>query len=128
MNILEVKDKHGVIKDSVRETIADLVGIENVPAKSSFRIFKKCATLAGKEVVGSWDRRSVPRIMHEAAQATEILIVERILESIGSSSIRGSACDGGAALNFLDRTDLEWGRLHAQQYPVFCSTHHDSPR
>lgn len=42
-----------------------LVGIEGVPANKSFQVFKKCATLAGVEVVGSWDRRSVPRIMHE---------------------------------------------------------------
>jgi hypothetical protein len=47
-DILEIKDEHGVIRDSVRETIADLVGVEDVPAKSSFRVFKKCATLAGK--------------------------------------------------------------------------------
>jgi hypothetical protein len=82
-DVLEVKDKNGVIKDSVRETIADLVGIENVPAKSCFRIFKKCANSTGTEVIGTWSRRSIPRIMHETVEAAEILIIERVLDSMG---------------------------------------------
>jgi len=65
--------------------IADLTGVEDVPANSSFQIFKKCATWAG-EVKGSWDWWSVRRVMHEVAQAAEVLIVERFLESIGLSS------------------------------------------
>jgi hypothetical protein len=85
-DILEIKDEHGVIKDPVREAIADLVGVENISTKSSFPVFKKCATLAGKVVIGSWDRRSVPRIMHEVTQAAEMMIVERILDSVGSLS------------------------------------------
>lgn len=85
-DILEIKDECGVIKDSVREAIADLVGVENISAKSSFPVFKKCATLAGKVVIGSWDRRSVPRIMHEVTQAAEMMIVERVLDSAGSLS------------------------------------------
>lgn len=82
-NVLEVKDKHGVIQDWARETIADLTGVNDVPAKSSFQIFKKCVNRAGLEVKGSWSRRSVPRVMHEVVQAAEVLIVERFLDSIG---------------------------------------------
>jgi len=82
-NVLEIKDEHGVIEDWAREAMADLTGVKNVPANSSFQIFKKCATWVGKEVKGSWDRRSVARVMHEVTQAAEMLIVERFLESIG---------------------------------------------
>jgi hypothetical protein len=85
-NVLEIKDEHGVIEDRFREAIADLTGVCGVSAKSSFDVFKKCATWAGKEVKGSWDRRTVPRVMHEVAQAAEVLVTERFLESIGSSS------------------------------------------
>ena len=91
-NVLEIKDKHGVINDWARETIAELVGLEDVPAKSSFQVFRTCAARAGKEVKGSWDRRTVPRVMLEATQAAEMLIVERFLECIGSSSI-GLLCN-----------------------------------
>jgi len=86
-NILEVKDEHGIIKDWAWEGVAQLVAVDDVPASRSFQVFKTCATMAGKEVVGSWDRRSVPRIMHEVSQAAEVLIVERFLGCIGSSSM-----------------------------------------
>ena len=85
-NVLEIKDEHGVIKDTFREAIADLTGVCNVPVKTSFRVFEKCAHWAGKEVKGSWDRRTVPRVMHEVTQAAEIMIVEHFLDSIGSLS------------------------------------------
>ena len=85
-NIVEIKDKHGVIKDNFREAMADLTGVYDVPANSSFKIFKQCAAWVGKDIKGSWDWRSVPRVMHEVSQAAEILIVERFLESIGLSS------------------------------------------
>jgi len=84
-NVLEVKDEHGVIKDWARDTVAELTGVENVPASSSFRVFKKCATMTGKEVKGSWSKRSVSRIMREVEQAAELLIVERFLECAGPS-------------------------------------------
>jgi len=83
-NVLEIKDSHGVINDWARETIAELTGVDDIPANSSFRVFERCATKAGMEVRGSWDRRTVPRVMHEVAQAAEMLIVERFLGSIGS--------------------------------------------
>ena len=85
-NVLEVKDGHGVINDWARETIAELTAIDDIPANSSFRVFETCVTKAGKEVRGSWDRRTVPRVMHEVTLAAEMLIVERFLESIGSLS------------------------------------------
>jgi len=62
-----------------------MTGVEGIPASSSFRVFKACATRAGKEVKGSWDRRTVPRVMHEVTQAVELLIVEHFLGCIGSS-------------------------------------------
>ena len=74
------------IKDNFWEAMADLTGVYDVPANSSFKIFKQCAAWVGKDIKGSWDRRSVPRVMHEVSQAAEILIVERFLESIGLSS------------------------------------------
>ena len=64
--------------------IAELTAIDDIPANSSFRVFETCATKAGKEVRGSWDRRTVLRVMHEVALAAEMLSVERFLESIGS--------------------------------------------
>lgn len=87
-NVLEVKNKHGVINDWARETMVQLTGVENIPANSSFRIFETCATRAGKEVRGSWDRRSVPRVMLEVMEAAEMSIVERFLECIGLSLAR----------------------------------------
>jgi len=84
-NVLEIKDKRGVIKDWARETMAELTGVENIPASSSFRVFKKCATMTGKEVKGSWTRRSVSRVMREVEQAAELLVVERFLECTGLS-------------------------------------------
>jgi len=82
-NVLEVKDKQGVIKDWARETMAELTGVENIPASSSFRVFKKCATMTGKEVKGSWSRRSVSRVMCEVEQAAELLVVECFLQCTG---------------------------------------------
>ena len=67
--------------------MAELTAVEDVPANSLFRVFKTCVTQAGMKVEGSWDRRSVPRVMLEVTQAAEILIVERFLECIGSLSI-----------------------------------------
>ena len=81
--VLIIKDEHGVIKDKYREAIADLTGVCNVLAKSSFQVFKKCAHWAGMEVKGSWDWRTVPWVMHEVTQAAEIMIVEHFLGSIG---------------------------------------------
>jgi len=86
-NILKIKDERGVIKDKFREAMADLTSIYDVPANSSFKIFKQCAAWVGKDVKGSWDRRSVPRVMYEVSQAAEILIVKRFLESIGLLSM-----------------------------------------
>ena len=34
--VLKVKDENGVIKDWARETMAELTGAEDIPAKSSF--------------------------------------------------------------------------------------------
>ena len=126
-NILEIKDEHGVIKDWAREAMADLTGIEDVPANSSFRIFKKCATQAGMEVRGSWDRRSVPRVMHEVTQAAEVLIVERFLESMGLLSTSWLQWEIGE-LTFLHRAVSQWRRCFPQQYTVLLQTHHDRPR
>ena len=84
-NVLEIKNKGGVIKNEFREAIAELTGVCNVPAKSSFQVFEKCVTSAGMEVRGSWDRRTVPRVMHEISQSAEVLVVEQLLGSIGSS-------------------------------------------
>ena len=84
-NILEIKDDRGVIKNEFQETIAKLTGVCSVPAKSSFQVFKKCITSAGLKVRGSWDRRTVLRVMHETAQSAEVLVVEQFLGSIGPS-------------------------------------------
>ena len=118
-DILEIKDERGVIRDSVRETIADLIGVEDVPAKSSFRVFEKCATLAGKHVVGSWDRRTVPRIMHETEKAAETLIVEQLSDSIGSSinKLHNEERD----LNFSNRALDERRWCFTQQYSVLIA-------
>lgn len=86
-DVLEIKDECGVIKDRFREAIADLTGVCNVPAKISFQVFEKCAHWVGKEVKGSWDRRTVPRVMHEVTQAAEIMIVEKFLDSIGLPAV-----------------------------------------
>jgi len=106
-NVLEIKDEHGVIQDRFREAIADLTGVCNIPAKSSFQVFKKCATWAGKEVQGSWDRRTVLRVMHKVSQAAEILIVECFLESTGSSST-SELCNKREVLILLHRAISEW--------------------
>ena len=106
-NVLEIKDEHGVIQDKFREAIADLTGVCNVPAKSSFQVFKKCATWVGKDVQGSWDRRTVPRVMHEVSQAAEILIVERFLESTGLLST-SELCNEREVLTLLHRVISEW--------------------
>jgi hypothetical protein len=82
-SVLEIKDKGGVIKNEFRETIADLTGVCGVPAKSSFQIFKKCVSSAGMEVNGSWDRQTVPQVMHEVTHSAEVLAVEQFLGSIG---------------------------------------------
>ena len=121
MKVLRVKDEHRVIKDSVRETIADLVGVEGVSANSSFRVFKKCATLAGMEVVGSWHRCSIPRIMLETTEAVEIMIVKRILESIGLSSA-SRICDG--AVNTHTFTGLTFSGDGASHNNIQFSAQH----
>ena len=131
-NVLRIKDEHGVIKDEIREVIADLVGTEDVSAKSSFQIFKKCATLAGKEVVGSWDRRSVSRVMHETREAAEVMIVERLLESIGAS-LMNQLHDKRTALTSFFRVNSEWRWRFTQQHTVLlpachnCSCRHRPP-
>ena len=83
-NVLEIKDDCGVIKNEFWETIAELTGVCNVPAKSLFQVFKKCVASAGMKVRGSWDRQTVP-VMHETAQSAEVLVVEQFLGSIGLS-------------------------------------------
>ena len=125
-NVLEIKDERGVIKGWVRETMADLTGVEDVSAKSSFRIFKKCATQAGMEVRGSWDRRSVPRIMHEVTQAAEVLIVERFLESMGLLSMSWWQWEI-RELTFLHRAVSKWRWCFPQQHTILLQTHHDCP-
>jgi hypothetical protein len=52
-----------------QEAIADLIGVEDVPAKSPLRVSKKCLALTGKEFKWCWDRCSVPQIMHHARDA-----------------------------------------------------------
>ena len=104
--VLKVKGEHGVINDWARETMAELTGAEDVPAKSSFRIFKTCATRAGVKVEGSWDRRSVSRVMLEVTQAAEMLIIERFLECIGLSQTNW-LCNERDALTFICRIHHE---------------------
>jgi len=122
-NVVEIKDKHGVIKDNFREAMADLTGVHDIPANSSFKIFKQCAAWVGKDIKGSWDRRSVPRVMHEVSQAAEILIVERFLESVGLLST-SQLHNKRETLTLLHRIISEWRWRLTRQHTILFSAHH----
>ncbi|KAJ3842432.1 hypothetical protein F5878DRAFT_529862 [Lentinula raphanica] len=79
---LRLKEK-GVIPDHIRDTICDLVALDNVPAQSCVDAFKRITVGLGFDIEGNVSERSVNRIVKEGGVAAKLHVVESFQQAEG---------------------------------------------
>ncbi|KAH7890903.1 hypothetical protein F5I97DRAFT_1839811 [Phlebopus sp. FC_14] len=73
----------GVITDTTRDLVRDLVAKHNIPVSSVNGTIEAVASAAGLEVKGEVSERSVGRIMLEADVAATVQLADEITRSKG---------------------------------------------
>ncbi|KAJ3777367.1 hypothetical protein FB446DRAFT_607864, partial [Lentinula raphanica] len=77
-----LKEK-GVIPDHIRNTICDLVALDNVPARSCANAFERIARSLGFDIEGAVSERSVNRIVKEGGVAAKLHAVQSFQHAEG---------------------------------------------
>ncbi|THU91296.1 hypothetical protein K435DRAFT_801385 [Dendrothele bispora CBS 962.96] len=79
---VHLKEK-GVVPNSIRNMLAELVALDNVPARRCVDAFKRIAGALGFEVEGDISTRTTNRVVKEAGIAAKIHVVESFKEAQG---------------------------------------------
>ncbi|KAJ3968775.1 hypothetical protein EV361DRAFT_783921, partial [Lentinula raphanica] len=79
---VHLKEK-GVIPDHIRDTICDLVALDNVPARSCANAFERIARSLGFDIEGAVSERSVNRIVKEGGVAAKLHAVQSFQHAEG---------------------------------------------